>query len=492
MNRTSLRATTLLVALTPFAVGAPTTHPQVEKRVERVAASTWTDPRADDLARALAAITVEKCTSDIEFIASDELEGRDSPSRGLRIAARFIRARLQRLGFTPGAPEESYFWEYELTQHIPNTDKSFVTLTLDGQTHRLAFGRDYFLSAGHARDAAGAVVYGGAFGDDEVKDLELSGKWVLLDPGTRLSRRSSGTAARLGVAGFIVPAEPDAEQTVAEAFAPRTRYMLQPSLRASRGGRAPSVHLTEEWSAKLPTEGLKIGEEIGATFQEVWHVDSQPAILENVCGIWPGSDPKLRNEVIILSAHYDHVGMQGGELHNGADDNGSGTTGLLAIGEALQAYGPMRRTVMLMWVSAEEKGLIGSRKWTEDPWLPEGMRPICNINIDMIGRNAPNEIGITPTKDRPEYNRMTQLVEKHMGTEGFTKLNSADAYWNRSDHANFSKNLQIPVAFLFSDVHEDYHKPTDDAHKIDVDKLHRVARLVVRLLHDLQADELEF
>jgi len=492
MNCNSLRTAALLAAVTPLAVGAPTAHSQVEKRVERTAALESNDPRADELERALAAITVGKCASDIEFIASDELEGRDSPSKGLRIAARFIRARLQRLGFTPGAPEESFFWEYELTQHVVDPGASFAALTLDNEVHRLEFGRDYFLSSGHHRDATGAVVYGGGFGDEEVKDLDLSGKWVLLDPGTRVSRRSSGTAARMGVAGFLVPADPDAEQSVAEAFSARARYMLQPSLRASRGGRAPSVHLTEAWSAKLPTEGLKVGAGIDATFQEVWHVDSNPAILENVCGIWPGSDPKLRNEVIILSAHYDHVGMQGGELHNGADDNGSGTTGLLAIGEALKAYGPMRRTVLLMWVSAEEKGLIGSREWTEDPWLPEGMRPLCNINIDMIGRNAPNEIGITPTKERPEYNRMTQLVEEHMGSEGFTKLNSADDYWNRSDHANFSRNLKIPVAFLFSDIHEDYHKPTDDPHKIDVDKLHRVARLVVRLLHDLQADELEF
>ena len=77
-----------------------------------------------------------------------------------------------------------------------------------------------------------------------------------------------------------------------------------------------------------------------------------------------------------------------GDIYNGADDNGSGTCGLLAIAEALKEYGPMRRSVMLIWVSAEEKGLLGSEAWTKDPYLPGGLKPLCNINIDMIGRNA--------------------------------------------------------------------------------------------------------
>ena len=494
MNWTTLRTATLLAVMYPSAALART-GPQVDTRAERVTPATWRDPRAANLERALAAIQTSNVSADIHFIASDELAGRDSPSPGLKIAARFIRARLERLGFVPGAPESSYFWEYQLTQHSLDEAATFATLSLDGALHRLEFGRDYFLSPNsrHDREASGTIVFVGGFDEEEVEGLDLAGQWLLLRPGTRVSRRRTHAAEKLGVAGFLIPADPNAETTVSEAFSRGTRYMRQPSLRAPRGGGAPSVNLSEVWSERLYSDGLEVGSAVPGTFQEAWRVNAAPVTLENVCGLWPGSDPKLRDEVIILSAHYDHVGVnQAGEIHNGADDNGSGTTGLMAVGEALKAYGPMRRTVMLMWVSAEEKGLLGSRAWTEDPWLPEGMQPICNINIDMIGRNAPEAIGVTPTKDRPEYNRLTKLVEKHMGSEGFTTLNSADAYWNRSDHANFSRNLKIPVAFLFSDVHEDYHKPTDDPDKIDVDKLARVARLVVRLLHDLQADELDF
>ena len=499
MTRTCLRTAALLAALAPFASAA--THlRQVESpvKVTAVQASGWSDPRADQLERALAAIQVEKVKADIHFIASDDMAGRDSPSPGLRIAARFIRSRLERLGFTPGAKNRSYFHEYSLTQHTLDETGSFATLSFGGEEQRLMFGVDYFLSpnATGNRDVSGALVYGGDIAQLTDEQLaEMAGKWILTAPGARASRRGSSTAESAGVLGYVIPADPEAETSVAESFARWVQFMRRPSLRAPRGGGMPSINLSDSLSARLMGRlgDLTVGQALNANLQESWKVDAKPVVLENVCGLWVGSDAKLKNEVIILSAHYDHVGVNAaGEIHNGADDNGSGTTGLLAIAEALEAYGPMRRSVMLMWVSAEEKGLLGSAAWTKDPWLPEGMQPLCNVNIDMIGRNAPHELGITPTKDRSEYNRLTQLVEKHMNAEGFTKLNSADAYWGRSDHANFSKNLGIPVAFLFSDVHEDYHKPTDDPEKIDYSKLSRVARLVVRVLHDLQADELRF
>jgi Zn-dependent M28 family amino/carboxypeptidase len=150
----------------------------------------------------------------------------------------------------------------------------------------------------------------------------------------------------------------------------------------------------------------------------------------------------------------------------------------------------MRRSVLILWVSGEEKGLLGSEAWTRAPTLAPGMRPVCNVNIDMIGRNAPDKLLITPTKELKEYNGLTRLAESFAPLEGFPVLGGCDDYWERSDHMNFAQNLGIPVAFLFSDVHEDYHEPTDDAEKIDCDKIRRVVRLVVRMLDGLQSDVL--
>jgi Zn-dependent M28 family amino/carboxypeptidase len=146
---------------------------------------------------------------------------------------------------------------------------------------------------------------------------------------------------------------------------------------------------------------------------------------------------------------------------------------------------------MLMWVSGEEKGLWGSQAWTEDPFLPDGREPICNINMDMIGRNEPEKLLVTPTKKlTKEYNGLVRLTEKLAPLEGFPVLGSADKYYSRSDHYNFAK-MGLPVMFLFDDVHEDYHQPTDDADKIDYDKIRRVMRLVLRVIDGLQTDRLD-
>jgi len=147
--------------------------------------------------------------------------------------------------------------------------------------------------------------------------------------------------------------------------------------------------------------------------------------------------------------------------------------------------------VMIIWVSGEEKGLWGSKAFSENPWFPDGARPIANINIDMVGRNGAEKLLVTPTRERAkDYNGLTKLAEQLAPEEGFPKLGSADQYYERSDHAMFAK-LGIPVMFLFSDVHEDYHQPGDDPEKLDYDKVHRVARLVLRMLDRMQTDKLD-
>jgi Zn-dependent M28 family amino/carboxypeptidase len=242
------------------------------------------------------------------------------------------------------------------------------------------------------------------------------------------------------------------------------------------------AHVTAPASDWKP--GLRLGPE--------W-VDRRAALgadtsveSRNVCGLWPGSDPQLSKEWIIVSAHYDHVGTaSSGDIYNGADDNGSGTAALLAIAEALQAMGPLKRSVLLIWVCGEEKGLLGSRAWVDAPHLPEGVRVVANVNMDMVGRNAADQILITPSpRMTEEYNALSQLVHELAPSEGFTQVGSADKYWRRSDHASFA-TLGIPVVFLFADVHDDYHKPSDTVEKIDHDKIGRVARLVLRTLMNL-------
>jgi hypothetical protein len=291
------------------------------------------------------------------------------------------------------------------------------------------------------------------------------------DPAPAECKRTTEYALK-GLPSFRPGAASEPEQAIGQVFlslgAARTLCAL-----AGDARKLPAL------GAELPVRARDLRDGSGAI------------ALENVCALWPGSDPALAQEVLIVSAHYDHVGEQGGKIHPGADDNGSGSMGLLALAQALKEHGPLRRSVLLMWLSGEEKGLWGSAAWTKAPLLPEGHRAVANLNIDMIGRNAPDYLLITPTKAlAKEYNGLTKLAEELAPLEGFPKLGSADEYWQRSDHMNFAVNLKIPVAFLFSDVHPDYHQPTDTVEKIDYDKIRRVTRLVLRMLAGLQTDTL--
>lgn len=458
------------------------------------------------LLRALDTIEAAEIRADLEFIASDELAGRDTPSDGLRLAARFLRARLARLGFQPAGDDGGFFHLYELERYRLDLGASSATIERGDERHELAPGADYSFFGTGAVDAAGPVVSVGAGTEEDVAGLDLTGKWALTmyeardeEAGEgrrrRRSRRSSGAedAVRArGAIGLIVAEDPErGDGRLTESAPELVRRIADRSVLRPAGPLFPTLYLTMDAARKLfgGTPPAR-GQELGVRFHERRALrDHESFVLENVAGLWPGTD--LAEEVIVVSAHYDHEGVRGEEIYNGADDNGSGTCGLLALAEALKEYGPMRRSVLLLWVSGEEKGLLGSAAWTKEPSLPQGHRAVLNLNIDMIGRNEPDKLLITPTSVHPAYNALTRMAESNAPLEGFPGLGSADDYWTRSDHMNFSVNLGIPVAFLFSDVHEDYHRPTDTADKIDYDKIRRVTRLVVRMLDGLQTDSLD-
>ena len=209
---------------------------------------------------------------------------------------------------------------------------------------------------------------------------------------------------------------------------------------------------------------------------------------ENVLGYIEGTD--LKDELIIITAHYDHLGKHDSLIFNGADDDGSGTVAAMEIAEAFMlakkaGNGP-RRSILIMPVSGEEKGLLGSKYYAENPIYPLEST-VANLNIDMIGR-------IGDFKDNPNYvyligsdmlstdlHDISEKVNKqHIGLEldyTFNKEDDPNRYYYRSDHYNFAKN-NIPVIFYFNGLHEDYHKTTDTIEKINFQKIETIARLV--------------
>ena len=211
---------------------------------------------------------------------------------------------------------------------------------------------------------------------------------------------------------------------------------------------------------------------------------------ENVAAIIEGST--YPNEYIILTAHLDHVGIEGGEIFNGADDDGSGSMALLEIAEAfklaeLDGNRP-KRSIVILHVSAEEKGLLGSKYYTDNPLYPLD-ETITNLNVDMIGRTDP-----TRNSNNDEYiyligtDRLSTMLHetsekvnyKTVNLEldyRFNALDDPNRFYERSDHWHFAKN-NIPVIFYFSGTHEDYHQPTDTAEKIRYELLTKRTRLI--------------
>ena len=201
----------------------------------------------------------------------------------------------------------------------------------------------------------------------------------------------------------------------------------------------------------------------------------------NVVSLMKGSDPELANEVVVYSAHYDHIGVgSDGLIYNGADDNASGSSGLIEIGEAFGESPRPPRSILILHVSGEEKGLLGSRWFVDHITLPEEMKIVADINLDMISRNDPTKIGITPSPKHDHWSSLNEAAAAACEKEGLEPTYDVDSYYGRTDSYNFAK-VGIPAIFLFAGVHEDYHRTSDESDKVDFNKAATVSRVAFRL-----------
>jgi Zn-dependent M28 family amino/carboxypeptidase len=267
---------------------------------------------------------------------------------------------------------------------------------------------------------------------------------------------------------------------------------------ALRGRDTPSPGL-DSAAAYLVREfqrlGLSGGAEGGAFIQR-YPLRPKGVLAPNVVAIFPGTDPVLRNEYVVLSAHMDHVGVgravRGDSIYNGADDDASGTSALLEVAEALASMDPAarpRRSILFLAVSGEEKGLLGSEYYSDHPTVPL-QSIVANVNMDMIGRNARDTIVVIGKN----YSSLGPLVERIAAeNRQLVGLSAADDRWPRerfffrSDHFNFARK-EIPAIFFFAGVHEDYHEPSDEVERLDVDKAARVARIIFLTTYSIAMD----
>jgi hypothetical protein len=213
-------------------------------------------------------------------------------------------------------------------------------------------------------------------------------------------------------------------------------------------------------------------------------------LAPNVVGILEGSDPTLKNEYIVLSAHMDHVGIgapvNGDSIYNGADDDASGTSGVLELAEALSRPGARpKRSVIFLTVSGEEHGLWGSAHFSSHSPVPI-RQIVADLNIDMIGRNWKDTIVVIGKEHSDLGTTLARVNRAHpeLGMRAIGDIWPQEGFYFRSDHYNFAKH-GVPVLFFFNGTHADYHGPDDEPNRIDAEKASRIVRLVYLITQEV-------
>lgn len=486
------------------------------------------------------AITANQLRDYLSFIASDELEGRNTPSRGLNTAAKFLATDLSRWGFKPAGDDGTFFQKIRLRHTV--TDIAATKVTINGQ--ELTFGRDYYsdYAAGAASGPLVFVGYGYRFTNkniDDFKNVDVKGKIIVklsgLPPGATFADfqgkqgvdwdGSISYGARNGALAVVVIAD---FQTLARwdqgvrNISERGEYDVEQFV-AAEEKRIPSITLSAS-GTRLLLQGESISPDALVkamvnrdsvapyTFKPTKTMTITSAVrlredwTQNVVAIWEGADRRLKNEYVAVGAHYDHVGIgttvEGDSIYNGADDDGSGTVAVLAMAEALSKGPRPKRSVLFVWHAGEERGLWGSRYYVNNPTVPI-KDIVAQLNIDMIGRSkkagdadprnkelsGPDEIYVIGS------NMMSSALGKlsESVNTSYLKLkfnytyddpNDPNRFFFRSDHFNYAQK-GIPIIFYFDGEHEDYHGRGDHWEKIDYQKMEKVTRTIYATMWEL-------
>jgi Zn-dependent M28 family amino/carboxypeptidase len=526
-----------IVLLLIGAMAMPFPSAFAQKRGGKASAATATATAA---AHGADQITAQQMRDYLYFIASDEMEGRDTPSRGLDTTAKFIALNLSRWGFKPAGDEGTFFQRIALRRD--KIDAAQTRLEINGQTYKP--GED-FIAAGNGGSASGQLVYAGngwliksknmdAYQGIDAKDkivvvttsmnglpkgvtqADLKGTrgtdWM--DPGEYAKKQ--GAKAILLVPDFQILSNWErTRQNLMERGVPSVaksqpansgtqplRVILSPRLAATlfQGEKQNASSLFDAYASGNTAAPFALKPEKQVSINVVSKND--PATTQNVVAVWEGSDPLLKNEYVAVGAHYDHIGISatpdknGDSINNGADDDGSGTTAILSMAEALAHTTPHpKRSILFVWHCGEEKGLWGSRYFTDNPTVPLD-KVVAQLNIDMIGRSkkngdtnplnaeltGPNEIYVIgSTMMSTELGQLSNRVNQSYLNLGYNVKYDDPAdpnrFFFRSDHFNYARK-GIPIIFFFDGVHEDYHRPGDEPQKIDYDKMQKVTRTV--------------
>jgi len=487
--------------------------------------SLTTFAQKSDTKKALDVITTHKLKTHIDYLASDSLLGRNTPSPGLDTAAAYIMREFKKYGIQP--VNGTYFQPLPLVitslgeENIVEIDNKGEKSSLKIKTQFVPFEITANAETSGALIFAGYGITAPEYNYDDYNGLDVKGKIVVVmrhEPGEDdtasvfLGKKSTKhafmdtkaeNAIKHGAVGMLVLTDPLNHQMVTP------RGFPWPSLSKIIPKDALPMHLIDSIT-KIPVvhvgkevvnilfgslDSLKsIQKSIDAMLKPISfdypsiNVRIKTSIVEtkiktnNVIGIIPGSDSGLKNEYLVVGAHYDHVGYNKEHsetedyILNGADDNASGTSGMLAVAEAFSKMKTKpKRSVLFMAFSGEEKGLYGSAAYVGKPLFPLE-QTVAMLNMDMISRNGIDTLFLEGAELSPDLVNIVKA--ENIGIEFKLQLNE-DEHVGGSDHASFYEK-KVPFIFFFAGLHPDYHTVRDNPGTINPEKAARIAKLVFK------------
>ena len=468
-------------------------------------------------------ININSIRANMEFLSSDELEGREAGQNGEKIASQFLASELKKYG-VQYYHSDDYFQNINL-RVIRFSDESSLSIVNDEGEKIFDFKiNENFVGSTRfyeQMDTTAKLVFVGygitadEYDYDDYRDIDVEGKIVLIYPGEPESDDSTyfkgqkrtkygsifsklDNASDHGAIGAINLSrwEKRFGWEAIVSYVKKGRYKLKDQPVVGSLKSIPSITIKENAFDKLLNikslsldklqKQLKENNSLPVfEFEERakinWVFDTTgTAEVRNVIGIIEGNDDKLKNEYVGIGAHYDHLGIGMAGVYNGADDNASGTAALLEIAKAFALTKENKRSLLVTFHTAEEKGLLGSKYLVRDTSITNNMN--AHINMDMIGRGSADSIYcLGSDKLSQEYYDLIEKVNSN-GVNIYLDYrlndpNDPQRLYYRSDHYSYAKK-DIPSAFFFDYEMEDYHRVTDDIDKINFEKIKRVARLV--------------
>jgi Zn-dependent M28 family amino/carboxypeptidase len=491
-----------------------TSTPAVEHSVAALATSRAVDNQ----------LSTERIAKHIQFLASDKLQGRRAGSPFADQAAQYIETEFRSYGLSPASPA-GFLQPFSFVSSVKLGDQNSFQIKSLGGPRTLKVGEEFMpLAFSPSQPVSGEVVFVGygitapELGLDSYSGIDPKGKIVLIlrgspdgdnphgkfaeftQPGLEIQNKTL-KAREKGASGVVFVG---AEKSFHEDRLSRLRHdlnFLDSGIPTAVVSRDAAAALLNSAGASLSDAEAKAKEANSAftlkdiTIQFKTDVVKINGNSANVVGVLRGSDPQLASEYVVIGAHYDHLGLGGpeslaakpeGEIHHGADDNASGTTGLLEIARVLAGERTkVKRSIVFIAFSGEELGLLGSGAYTKTPAVPLATT-VAMLNMDMIGRLRNDSLFVGGVGTSPAWKPLLDKLNGSMsptssavgnGSGNRFQLSFGEDGFGPSDHQSFYVR-DIPVLFFFTGTHDDYHKPSDTADKINTQGLKKVAEFV--------------